>query len=149
MDSVVARLQIMEYFWCMHSCEYSDIQGECRTKLSVRKIRFFDASNRDITPQLDLHFVAAAASITFEFQKKDIQNESTSYQKSHEMCPVRVAAEVVKHIHTYNLPSDAVRDTPMNYIEVNGCFSIPSSVILQKKLPGSITPRLRKTVISP
>jgi hypothetical protein len=65
------------------------------------------------------------------------------------MCPVRVAAEVVKHIHAYNLPSDAVRDTPINYIEVNGGFSIASSVILQKKLPGSIKPRLRKTVISP
>jgi hypothetical protein len=49
------------------------------------------------------------------------------------MCPVRAAAEIVKRIHSYNIPKDKIRDTPINYIEVDQKgFTIPSSVILLK-----------------
>ena len=33
LDSAIAWLQTMAFFWCMRSCEYSDVQGEWRTKL--------------------------------------------------------------------------------------------------------------------
>jgi hypothetical protein len=46
LDEVIAWLQTMAYFWCMRSCEYSDVQGERRTKiLCVRNFRFFDKLN--------------------------------------------------------------------------------------------------------
>ncbi len=31
-DITIAWLQIMAFFFCMRSCEYSDVTGECRTK---------------------------------------------------------------------------------------------------------------------
>ena len=71
LDRRIAWLQTIAYFWCMRSCEYSDVQGECRTKiLCVQNIRFFDSSNRDISSNLDLISDAVTVSITFEFQKK-------------------------------------------------------------------------------
>jgi hypothetical protein len=140
LDSVIAWLQTIAYFWCMRSCEYSDVNGERRTKLlCVRNIRFFDESNRDISSKLDLLTEATTVSITFEFQKKDVRDETVSHQKSFdkinggEMCPVRAAAEIVRRIYSYNIPRDKVKDTPINYVEVNGKgFTIPSSLILTK-----------------
>ncbi len=107
--------------------------------MCVRNIRFFDDSNRDISSCLELLTEATTVSITFEFQKKDVRNETVSHQKSFdkinggEMCPVHAAAEIVKRIHSYNIPPDKVKDTPINYIEVDGRgFTIPSSFILLK-----------------
>jgi hypothetical protein len=34
------------------------------------------------------------------------------------MCPVRAAAEVVKRIHSYNIPKDKIRDTPLFLIKI-------------------------------
>jgi hypothetical protein len=124
----------------MRSCEYSDVQGERRTKiLCVRNIRFFNKNNRDISANIDELTEATTVSITFEFQKKDVRNDTISHQKSFdkinggEMCPVRAAAEIVKRIHSYNIPKDKIPDTPINYIEVaHKGFTIPSSVILAK-----------------
>jgi len=71
LDRRIAWLQTIAYFWCMRSCEYSDVQGERRMKiLCVQNIRFFDSSNRDISSNLDLISDAVTVSITFEFQKK-------------------------------------------------------------------------------
>jgi len=36
------------------------------------------------------------------------------------MCPVRTAAEIVKKIHSYNLPWDKVNGTPINSLEIAG-----------------------------
>jgi hypothetical protein len=140
LDSAVAWLQTIAFFWCMRSCEYSNVNGERRTKLlCVRNIRFFDKFNRDISSDLDQLTEAVTVSITFEFQKKDVRDETVSHQKSFdkinggEMCPVRAAAEIIKRIHSYNIPRDKVKDTPINYVEVKGkCFTIPSSFILLK-----------------
>ena len=58
------------------------------------------------------------------------------------MCPVRAAAEIVKRIHSYNIPKDKIRDTPINYIEVDQKgFTIPSSVILLKNSASGIQSR--------
>jgi hypothetical protein len=48
LDKVIAELQTIAFFWYMGSCEYSDVQGERRTKiLCVKNFRFFDKMNRD------------------------------------------------------------------------------------------------------
>ncbi len=83
LDSTIAWLQTMAYFWCMQSCEYSDVQGERRTKiLCVRNIRFFDSNNRDISSNLRSLASAATVSITFEYQKKEVRNDTISHQCS-------------------------------------------------------------------
>jgi hypothetical protein len=67
-DTTIAWLQTLAFFWCMRSCEYSEVQGERRTKvLCVRNFRFFDKNNRDISSELHLLSEATTVSITFEF----------------------------------------------------------------------------------
>jgi hypothetical protein len=140
LDKRVAWLQTLAYFWCMRSCEYSDTQGERRTKiLCVRNLRFFDDQNRDISSQLDLLTDSITVSITFEFQKKEVRNDTISHQRSgdsiggKEMCPVRAAAEIVKSIATYKLPTEKFTNTPINYLEIDGKgFTIPSTMVLTK-----------------
>jgi hypothetical protein len=140
LDTAVAWLQTLAFFWCMRSCEYSNVQGERRTKLlCVRNIRFFNSHNKDISSKLELLTEATSVSITFEFQKKDIRNETISHQRSSdkidggEMCPVRAAAETIKRIYSYNIPKEKIQDTPINYIDFNGKgYQIPSSTILTK-----------------
>jgi hypothetical protein len=140
LDTAIAWLQTLAFFWCMRSCEYSDIQGERRTKiLCVRNFRFFNKNNKDISSELHLLFEAATVSITFEFQKRDIRNDTISHQRSGdslgsgEMCPVRAAAEIVTRIHSYNIPKDQVKDTPINFIKFDSIsYTIPSSLILIK-----------------
>jgi hypothetical protein len=47
LDTAIAWLQTLAFFWCMRSCEYSDVQGDQRTKiLCVRN--FFDFSTKTI-----------------------------------------------------------------------------------------------------
>jgi len=139
LDKVIAELQTMAYFWCMRSCEYSDVQGERRTKiLCVRNLRFFDKLNRDISKDYkNLHDNTVTVSVTFEFQKKDVRNDIISHQRSGdkvgegEMCPVRAAIELIMRIVDYGIPQDKLNDTQINYVQFDGKgFTIPSSMIL-------------------
>jgi hypothetical protein len=137
----IAWLQTMAYFWCMRSCEYSDVQGERRTKiLCVRNTRFFDKYNRDIsTDYPKLPSQAVTVSLTFEIQKKDVRNDAISHQRSGdtldegEMCPVRAAVAIVLRIVEYKFSSDKIGDVPINYVQFDGKgFTIPSSMILTR-----------------
>jgi hypothetical protein len=117
LDQPIAWLQTLAFFWCMRSCEYSVVQGECRTNiLCVRNFRFFDQSNRDISNQISSLNEAQTVSITFEFQKRDIRNNTISHQQSGdnlgegEMCPVRAVVEVVQRIYSYGIPEDKIKD---------------------------------------
>jgi hypothetical protein len=107
--------------------------------LCVRNFRFFDKNNRDISSELHLLSEATTVSITFEFQKRDVRNDTISHQRSGdkqgqgEMCPVRAAVEIIKRIHAYNLPRDHVRDIQINFIQWESMsYTIPSSLILLK-----------------
>jgi len=141
LDKSIAWLQTIAYFWCMRSCEYSDVEGERRTKtLCVRNFLFFDIDNRDISREYgNLSREAYTVSITFEFQKKEVRNDTISHQLSGdktdqgEMCPVKAAIAIVLRIVEYDLPPDKLRDTKINYVQFDGKgFSIPSSMILQR-----------------
>jgi hypothetical protein len=140
LDTTVAWLQTIAYFWCMRSCEYSDVQGERRTKLlCVRNIRFFDSNNRDISKQYNYIEFASTVSVTFEFQKKEVRNDTISHQRSGdslamgEMCPVKAMANIIKQIRSYDISDEKLGDTPINYVEFDGKgFTIPSSLILIK-----------------
>jgi hypothetical protein len=139
LNGTIAWLQTMAFFWCMQSCEYSNVQGERRTKiLCVRNICFFDKLNRDSSCDYqNLHENAVTVSITFEFQKKEVRNDIISHQHSGdkvnggEMCPVRAAIEIILWIVKYDIPLEKLKDTQINYVEFDGKgFTIPSSMIL-------------------
>jgi hypothetical protein len=140
-DRTIAWLQTIAFFWCMRSCEYSDVQGERRTKtLCVRNFRFFDKLNRDISSNYqDLHEHVVTVSITFEFQKKEVRNDTISHQRSGDsigdgkMCPVRAAIELILCIVEYNIPPAKLQDTQINYVAFEGKgYTIPSSMILSR-----------------
>lgn len=133
LDSTIAWLQTMAYFWCMRSCKFSDVQGERRTKiLCIRNIQFFDQNNRVFSQYWTDIDKAVTVSITFEFQKKEIRNDTISHQRSgdsignEEMCPVQATIELISHIRSYNILPEKLGDTPINYVEFDGKgFTIP------------------------
>ncbi len=138
-DSAITWLQILAFSWCMRSCEYSNVQGERHTKiLCVRNIRFFDDLNKGISSNVELLTTASTVSITFEIQKKDVRNNAISHQCSFDdslnggdMCPVCAAAEIAKRIYSYDIPEDKIKDTPINFIQLDSKdFMIPSKIII-------------------
>jgi len=140
LDIAVADLLTLAYFFCMRSCEYSDVQGERHTKiLCMRNIRFFDDNNRDISKEFNKIQLAISVTLTFEFQKRDIRNDFISHQRSNDtkgggkMCPVLAAAAIVKRIRSYNVTSIPFADIPINYVRSGeGFYTIPSSTFLQR-----------------
>jgi len=139
LDRAVAHLLTLAFFFCMRSCEYSDVQGERRTKLlCVRNLRFF-VKNQDITRHIAHLHLATAVTITFEFQKRDIRDDIISHQRSgdtqegKEMCPVLAAAAIVQRLSTYSHPYPCFGDVPINLVwSGDGYYTIPSSLILQR-----------------
>ena len=135
----IAWLQVLAFFFCMRSCEYSDVKGERRTKtVCVRNIRFH-LHNKLIPNNSREIFNATSVSITFEWQKRDVRDDTITHQKSNDshknniMCPVRAAAELVSALYNSGLPSSKVPDLKINTVVQNGkLFSIPSSMILEK-----------------
>jgi len=141
LDCTIAWLQTLVFFWCMRSCEYSGMQEEHRTKiLCMRNFRFFDTHNIDMSANTDVLLERAVmVSITFEFQKRDIRNNTILHQRSGdklrkgEMCPVRAAVEIALKIHSYQLPQDKFREAPINFDHLGSLsYTIPSSRILVK-----------------
>jgi len=65
LDCMVAWLQTLAYFWCMRSCEFSDVQGERRTKiLFIRNIHFFDSQNYLVSCDVVIKLVLVKKSST-------------------------------------------------------------------------------------
>jgi len=138
LDSAIANIMTLTFFFCIRSCEYSDVQGERRTKiLCVRNIRLFNSSNQDISDKLTRFEEAVTVSLTFEFQKRDIRNDTISHQRSGDkervMCPVTAAIILLCRLHSYNLPNMATGDIPINTVRSgNLYFTIPSSMFLHR-----------------
>jgi hypothetical protein len=138
LDVVVADLLTMAFFWCMRSCEYSSVEGERRTKLlCFRNIRVFDANNRLIPHNVLTLKAAASVSITFEFQKKEVRDDTVSHQKSGdtlgngEMCPVRACVALIVRAKCFPIPTSKFPDMPINIAFINNrLWHIPSSMIL-------------------
>jgi hypothetical protein len=139
LDVTVTDILTLAFFFCIRSCEYSEVQGERRTKLlCIRNIRFFDKNNRDISRYTSMLHQAASVTLTFEFQKRDVRNDIISHRRSYdlqgkgEMCPVRAAAAIVRRISTYDIPPAKLADTQINLVWSGDMLSIPSTIFLQK-----------------
>jgi hypothetical protein len=139
LDSRIANILTLAFFFCMRSCEYSEVQGERRTKLlRVGNIRFFDENNRDTSKNTLILHQAASVTLTFEFQKRDVRNAIILHQRSNdlqgegEMCPVKAAAAIVQRRYIQYTPSK-FQDTQIN-LDRSGdmLYTIPSTTFLQR-----------------
>jgi hypothetical protein len=103
------ELTILAYFFAMRSCEYLKTPGERRTNpLRLRNLVF--RTKNKVVPHDDpnLH-LADTISITFEYQKRDLRDDSVTQSKSGDahLCPVRAAAAVVKRLRSFGAKPDA------------------------------------------
>ena len=94
------QLTIFAFFFAMRSCEYLKTTGERRTNPLRMEHLVFRRGNKLVphdNPDLEL---ADTVTITFEYQKRDLRNDSVTQSRSGKplLCPVRAAAAVVKRL---------------------------------------------------
>jgi hypothetical protein len=138
-DTTIAWLQVLAFFFCIRSCEYSDVKGERRTKtVCVRNVRFF-SMNKLIANSSPEIFSSTSVSITFEWQKRDIHDDTITHQVSKNsigegiMCPVRAAAELISTLYNSGIPQTRVPNLQLNTVVYKGQLSTtPSMMILEK-----------------
>jgi hypothetical protein len=98
-----AELAIGTFFFAMWSCEYSHVDGVCRTKLlRLRNIRFIK-ENRTL-PLSDPRLTSAdAVTITFEFQNTDVRSETVHQHATHlpVLCPMLRWAKIMQQVLSY------------------------------------------------
>jgi hypothetical protein len=104
----------------------------------MRNLRFYNNKNQDISQKIQELDYAEIITITFEFQKREIRNDTISHQNVNRgekkrvyMCPVRAAASIVQHLASYGIPPEKFRDTQLNYVQSGKSFyHILSTVFL-------------------
>ena len=100
------QLGVVAFFFAMRSCEYLTTptpKHKKRTKiLCINNIRFFTKGKLIPHHSKNLHR-ADTVTITFEMQKSDERNESVTMHRTGDkiICPVIMAANIVKRILTY------------------------------------------------
>jgi hypothetical protein len=94
----------MAIFFAMQSCEYLKVTQAKKQRtgiLCLRNLRFFKDGKliEHNDPQLEF---SDCISITFEMQKKDEKNDTVTQRASGDinMCPVRMAAAIVRRIRS-------------------------------------------------
>jgi hypothetical protein len=115
LQHAILQLTILAFFFTMHSCGYVNIpqQEKQRTEiLRLRNLCFFKngclVEHND--PSLEY---ADCLNVTFEIQKKDEKNDTTTQMASGDitLCPVQAAATIVRQIRSY---PGANNDTPIS-----------------------------------
>ena len=94
------QLTIFAFFFAMRSCEYLKTTGDRRTNPLRMEHLVFQKNNKIVShddPDLEL---ADNVTITFEYQKRDMRNDTVTQSRSGKplICPVRAAAAVVQRI---------------------------------------------------
>jgi hypothetical protein len=100
-----AELANLGIFFAMQSCKYLKVPqaDQRRTEIiRLRNVRFFQGNKQLNHDHPDLEY-AECVSITFERQKKDKKMDTVLLMASEDilLCPVRVAASIVKRIRSY------------------------------------------------
>jgi len=118
----------------MRSCEYLKVEkgDERRTHpLRLRNLTFRDKRNRVIPHDSPHLHNAHTVTLTFEYQKKDLRDDSVTQSRSGDpvLCPVQAAAAVVRRL----LSDGATPDTFLcTYRAESGmCCSVDSKAALQ------------------
>jgi len=113
----ISQLTILAFFFAMRSCEYVKVpqQEKRRTEiLRLRNLRFFKNGRLIDHNDPSLEY-ADCLNVTFEMQKKDEKNDTTTQMASGDitLCPVRAAAAIVRRIRSY---PGSTNDTPISAI---------------------------------
>jgi hypothetical protein len=117
LQCATSQLTILAFFFAMRSCEYvkATQQEKRRTEiLRLRNLQFFN--NGRLVPHDDPNIeYSNCLNITFEMQKKDKKNNTTTQPSSGNitLCPVRAAVAIVRRIQSYPGAND---DTPISAI---------------------------------
>ena len=129
-----AELACLAFFFCMRSCEYSKTGADenKRTKtLNLGNLRFF--KNKQLIPHTSPFLDSSDfVDLSFMFQKNEDRNESVGMHRAENssdfMCPVKIAAAVVKRVLSYPGSSS---DSNINLIMSNKgtTFEISSASI--------------------
>jgi hypothetical protein len=138
-EITMAWLQVLAFFFCMRSCEYSNVSGKQKTKVvCFQNIRFFQ-KNRLLKHNSPRIHLATLVSITFEWQKKDVRDDMITHQKSNDsigggiMCPIRACIKLVKRIYPKKVPNQNIPDLQINTVMKNGKLTtILFSMILSR-----------------
>jgi hypothetical protein len=100
LQRAILQLTILAFFFAMHSCGYIKVpqQEKRRTEiLRLRNLCFFKNSClvKHNDPSLEY---ADCLNVTFEMQKKDEKNDTTTQMASGDitLCPVQAAAAIVR-----------------------------------------------------
>lgn len=113
-DAHVSDLIGGAFFFACRSCEYSEVQGERKTRvLELGNIQFL--RNQLPVHQLDPNLAAAdSVSITFVLQKNNVKYDSITMwatKPDEILCPVKRWARLVQRIRSYPGSNDS---TPVN-----------------------------------
>jgi hypothetical protein len=132
-DRAVAELAIGAFFFAMRSCEYVHVSGSrCTKPLCLRNLRFF-RDNRVLLHSDPNLASATALTITFEYQKTDVRDE-TVHQHSTGLpilCPVRRWAGIVQHILSY---PGCNADSPISTVVANDTRKLVTGTFLATQL---------------
>jgi len=96
------------FFFAMRSCEYLKTKEEKRTHpIRLRNMVF--RKNHKIIPQDDPNLADAdTVTVTFEYQKRDLRDDSVTQSKTGDplLCPVRAAAQIVSRLQKLKAKND-------------------------------------------
>jgi hypothetical protein len=125
-EITIAWLQVLAFFFCMRSCEYSNVSGKQKTKVVCFRNRRFFQKNRLLKHNSPGIHLTTVVSITFEWQKRDVRDDVITHQKSNDsigegiMCPDRACIELVKRIYSEKVPNQSIPDLQINTVIKNG-----------------------------
>jgi hypothetical protein len=107
---IFSKLMLLAFFFAMRSCEYLQVdKSEERRTSPIRKRNIVFMKNHTViphsSPQLEL---ADSVTIYFEFQKRDLRNDSVTQSKTGDPhdCPVRASAEIVRRMQRQGMSDD-------------------------------------------
>jgi hypothetical protein len=104
---VFQDLILLAFFFAMRSCEYLCVTGERRTKpLSMGSFMFIkDHRILPLDSPEELLASADAVALTFAYQKNDERDETVTQSATGHayLCPVKVAARIVKRMQRWGL----------------------------------------------
>ena len=133
------QLALIAYFFAMRSCEYLKTSGDDRkTKpLRLRNLVFRDRRNRIIPHDSPNLHLAKTITIAFEFQKKDLRDDSVTQSWSgHPLCcPVLAAAAIVRRLRSFSSDPDTFL---YSYLDSQGITGSITSTTALKLLRGFI-----------
>ena len=78
-DRAMSQLEIITFFFAMHSCEYCKTQGTCRAKLLTLQNLHFFSGKRELSHYDPYLSLTNSVSIAFEYQKWDQQDDTITY----------------------------------------------------------------------